>query len=103
LNVLSQNHHNNKYNDDDDEHNDDYNDDYGEYNEYNDDCYDIDEVFGGRNHSIEGHNPGYIVKHTLSSIDREVANLPFYAELQGKCPSPSRCRYSHDVKLLQKT
>jgi hypothetical protein len=35
LNILSQNHHINKYDDDDDEHNDDY------YNEYNDDCYDI--------------------------------------------------------------
>ena len=96
LNVLSENHHNNEYNDDNDEHNDDY-------DEYNDDCYDIDEVFGGRNHSIEGHNPGYNVKHTLSSIDREVANLPCYAELQGKCPSQNTCRYSHDVKLLQKT
>jgi hypothetical protein len=96
LNVLSKNRHNNEYNDDNDEHNDDY-------DEYNDDCYDIDEVFGGRNDSIEGHNPGYNVKNTLSSIDREMTNLPCYAELQGKCLSPNTCRYSHDIKLLQKT
>jgi hypothetical protein len=78
LNVLSKNHYNNEYNDDNDEFNDDY-------DEYNDDCYDIDEVFGGRNDSIEGHNPGYNVKNTLSSIDREMINLPCYAELQGIC------------------
>jgi hypothetical protein len=95
LNVLSKNHHNNEYNDDNDEHND--------YDEYNDDCYDIDEVFGGRNDSIEGHNPGYNVKNTLSSIDREMTNLPCYAELQGKCLSSNTCRYSHDIKLLQNT
>jgi hypothetical protein len=93
---LSQNHHNNKYNDDDDEHNDDY-------DEYNDDCNNTDEVFGGRNHSIEGHNPGYNVINTLSSIDRDMTKLPCYAELQEKCPSPSSCKFSHDFKLLQKT
>jgi hypothetical protein len=96
LNVLSKNHHNNEYNDANDEYNDDY-------DKYNDDCYDIDEVFGGRNDSIEGHNLGYNVTNTLSSIDREMTKLPCYAELQGKCPSQSTCKYSHDIKLLQKT
>jgi hypothetical protein len=67
LNVLSKNHHNNENNDDNDEHNDD--------DEHNDACYVIDEVFGGRNHSIEGHNPGYNVKNTLSSIDREITSM----------------------------
>jgi hypothetical protein len=89
LNILSKNHHNNEYNDD--------------YDEYNDDCYDIDEIFGGRNDSIEGHNPGYNVTNTLSSIDREMTKLPCCAELQGKCPSPNICKCSHDIKLLQKT
>jgi hypothetical protein len=38
-----------------------------------------------RNHSIEGHNPGYNVKNTLSSLDKEITNLSCYAEVQYKC------------------
>jgi hypothetical protein len=94
LNVLSKN--NNEYNDDNDEYNDDY-------DGYNDDCYDIDKVFGVRNDCIEGHNPGYNITNTLSSIDKEMTKLPCHAELPGKYPSQSTCKYSHDIKLLQKT
>jgi hypothetical protein len=49
--------------------------------------YNIDEVFGGRNESIEGFNPGFNpTKH--SSIDRTPiqTKIPQHAaELQGKC------------------
>jgi hypothetical protein len=87
---------NNAYNDENNICNDD------QY-ESDDEPYDIDEVFGNRNESIEGLNPGFNPTKILSSIDRNNVILPCYAELQGKCPSPSNCKFSHDVKLLQKT
>jgi hypothetical protein len=95
LNNLSENIYDNEYIYDDYEQNDNNYDN-------NDDIYDIDEVFGGRNDSIEGSNPRVNVTKTLSSIDRTDALLPCFAELQGKCQN-SQCKYSHDTKLLQKT
>jgi hypothetical protein len=75
-----------------------YNDDYDEL-----DNYDLDEVYGNRNESIEGLNPGSDVTTYLSSLDRELSILPCHAELEGKCePGGKPCRYSHDPHILQR-
>jgi hypothetical protein len=82
-----------------------YNDNlYGDDNdEYHEDNYDLDEVYGNRNESIEGLNPGSNVTTYLSSLDREASILPCHAELEGKCETGGKpCRYSHDPQVLQR-
>jgi hypothetical protein len=107
-NLTTKSYHNtyniDKYNDD----NDEYNDNNDKYNDDNydstDEIYDLDEVFGGRNESIEGLNPGSNLTSTLSSIDRNnTPILPCFAELKGKCLTPQTCKFSHDFKILQKS
>jgi hypothetical protein len=95
----------NNYSDDD---NYNHNDNKNEYNNFNDDdydnIYDLDEVFGGRNDSIKGLNPGSNLTNTLSSIDRNNPPvLPCFQELQGNCPNGHTCKFSHDFKILQKS
>jgi hypothetical protein len=103
LNNLTTSSYFDNYNDDVYINDENINDNYD-----NDDVlYNIDEVFGGRNESIEGLNPGFNPTQTLSSIDRNTDSikdsLPCYAELQGKCLDKKTCRYNHDPRLLQRT
>jgi hypothetical protein len=44
---------------------------------YNEDCYDIDEVFSNRSEQIEGLNPGLNrLTASLSLLDRKTPDLP---------------------------
>jgi hypothetical protein len=93
----------------------DYNRDNSNYNRDNsnndsddyidDNPYDYEDVFGNRPESIEGISPGSNITNNFSyvnNIDSKPRQVCF-DELYGKClKSPNECRYSHEVKDLER-
>jgi hypothetical protein len=69
------------------------------------DCYDIDEVYGNRPDYIEGISPGFNVTNNLNNINNldPTSSLPCFDEIEGKCLKGAReCKYSHNVVILEK-
>jgi hypothetical protein len=69
-----------------------------------DNAYDYGEIFGNRPESIEGISPGYNVTQNLNAIDNiDSRNFPCFDELNNRCLKGAKdCKYSHDVKDLQR-
>jgi hypothetical protein len=80
------------------------NDNVNNNNDVDDNSYDYEEVFGIRPDFIEGISPGFNVTRNLNAIDNvDSKKFPCFDEINNKCLKGAKdCKYSHDVKDLQK-
>jgi hypothetical protein len=67
-------------------------------------AYDYGEIFGNRPEPIEGISPGYNVTQNLNAIDNiDSRKFPCFDEINNRCLKGAKdCKYSHDVKDLQR-
>jgi hypothetical protein len=80
------------------------NDNVNNNNNVDDNSYDYEDVFGIRPDSIEGISPGFNVTRNLNAIDNvDSKKFPCFDEINNRCLKGAKeCKYSHDVKDLQK-